>query len=141
MPYGPPEPWVERKNPPDPWVEKKNPPDPWVERKGPSPNKEAPWSGWNVRQGSELALSILVKKKKKTSSFVNSRDVFFLRRKNEALIAENEHMRCCMDEAVKYTNHGEVQYTNHEEAKYTYDHLEDIRVMKHVLPYPRTSSL
>ena len=92
-------------------VKRKNPPDPWVERKGPSPQKEAPWSGWDKRQGSEIALSILVKKKKKMSSFVNSRDVFILRRKNEALVAENEQ------------------------------HLEEMRWMNYVLPYPRTSSL
>ena len=87
-------------------------PEPLDKRKGPSPQKEAPWSGWNLRQGSEIALSILgKKKKKKMSSFVNSRDVFILRRQNEALVAENEH------------------------------HLEQMSWMNYVLPYPRTSSL
>jgi len=90
----------------------------WAEIKGPMVEPCA-------LSRSELANSILVKKKKKRSSFVSSRDAFYLRRKNMSLVAENEHMRCCMDEGVKYTCH----------------HLEEMSGMKHVLPYPRTSSL
>ena len=90
----------------------------WVETKGPMVEPFA-------LSRSELANSILVKKKKKRSSFVSSRDAFYLHRKNMSLVAENEHMRCCMDEWVKYTCH----------------HFGEMSGMKHVLPYPHSSSL
>ena len=91
----------------------------WVETKGPMVKPFA-------LSQSELANSIMVKKKKKKmSSFVSPRDVFYLHRKSTSLLAENEQLRRCM----------------HKGLEYTIQNIGKMNGFNDVLPYPCTRSL